>query len=353
MFDPATYRQPDTTKSLGVRAKAMRPTDVAARRGDPFQYLREQRELELMLFMANIDVSPELKCAFLSYTVEYVSGVEEITPKGIISVTEGGWKPLAANLSTVAATEIQRWNIRAQMLDIVGTLSEYTFIVGSIDSDSIVCKPIDGPMDSLHHVRIASFDPLFVVSTAMRTDEDEGYEASDDCLYFVNLLLFLHSALTYPVELRIALMKEIALNAVAKWAQMEANATLSPFCSYLKIDPSGTVPAYVPTYPLPVDKFLLVDYVVSRDQRKTSMREAFQYCIRGFNSVIPGGGGIGYMAKILNYLKGSYVLEEDAVRDRMSILNAQGNGWRERRPRRRVRRPSSGDDDLQPPPKRQ
>ena len=352
IFDRATYyrlNEVNIKKSLGVRIKAMRPTDVAARRDHTFQHLREKRELQVMLFMANIGVSPEIKCAFLSYTVEYRYGRGNLLAEGVVSITESGWKPLAANLSTAAATKIQRWDIRTQMLDIVNKLSEHSlFIVGSIDSNSVVCKPIDGDTDLRHHVRIASFDPLFTAN-AVDTGSADDYRVSDDCRYFVNLLMFLHSALKYPEELRILLMKEIAISAVAKWTQMEANKSLTPFCEYLQLDLLEKVPAYVPTDPLPEDKFPIVDYLVDPDQTKTALREAFHYSIRGFNDVIPDGEG-RYMYKILTYLAESYELVPKDWRDRVSLLNAQGT-WKERRPPR-GRAPSSGGDDSQPPPKR-
>ena len=176
----------------------------------------------------------------------------------------------------------------------------------------------------------------------------EADETSDDCLYFVNLLLFLHSALTYPQEMRIALMKEIALNAVAKWAQMEAKETLSPFCSYLKLDPLEKVPAYVHVLggSPPDDKFPIVDRLAIPAQTETAIREAFQYSIRGFNNVIPSGGEDGYMNKILNYLKLSYGLEEGAVTDRKFKFIAEGNLWSENQPRRAAARLT--DDDSEP-----
>jgi len=333
MFD-SQYRTISTTKRLGVRAHHKNPIDVASMRDKPFQKLRQKYELELMLYMASNGVSPELKCAFLSESVDYsVGGEEEVTPNGVVSITEGGWVPLAKreNLLTAAATEIQQWHIRNEMLKIVNTLSKIGYIVGSIDSDNIVCKPIEGDANSFHSVRIASFDPLFVFFANVSPIQDE--RTSEDCLYFVNSLLFLNSALAYPIELRNLLMREIALNAVAKWSQMAANGTLEGLCSYLNIDPRVEVPEYVHLGGLPPEgKFPIVNH---GNAPETAVPEAFQYSIRGFNRVIPSGGGDGYMRKILNYLKNSYNLEDDAVKDRVSELNASWAGGPSAQRRRR------------------
>ena len=245
-----TASLPDT---VTVRAPSwlIKPESTAMKLGHVVNAMRKEVvELVFTLHMARLGLTPPILAVVPLRTrkalvwPDKVIGLRlwKVTQFGFAYVSEAGWTDLQDFLAGDKAVDSSpnRSRMQAAIVDCVRTASDAGMLLLDVKPTNMVVKAYPSyrgvQEESNYDVKMIDFDGQFTVN--MSHDlyaNQESFETSKDCIFFLNGLLLLNYAAARSYY-RSHFFFELFVEVVATWRMIKNSGIVDGFCSFFQED---------------------------------------------------------------------------------------------------------------------